>query len=109
RVAHANRDALADAGTIEVAAGLFGAFGVAVGVDDASAFAHRARPPDGGIAYGRAHFEELLRAADGGQLIKHASDGGADDGHIVFAGVSFHLGENFVARRQHRVQVVFDL
>src|SRR5208282_3803189 len=57
---------------------------------------------------GRTHFEDLLRSADGGQLIKHASDGGADDGHIVLAGVSFHLGENFVARRQHRVHVVLD-
>ncbi len=35
--------------------------------------------------------------------MKHASDGGANNGHIVFAGMGFHLGENFIARRQHRV------
>ena len=91
RIADANRHALAYSGPIEVAASLFGVLRISVRVDDASTVPHRARPPDGGIADGRTHFKNLLRAADGGKLIEHPADGRAHDLYIVLARFLFHL------------------
>src|SRR5208337_4411153 len=86
-----------------------GALRIAVGIDDASTLTHRARPPDRGIADGRTHLEDRLRAADNSELIKHACYGGSDDGDVVLARLIFHLGENCVSRRQHGVKIIFDL
>src|SRR5512142_2586567 len=55
-VADPDIDTVADSGTLKVATSFVGVLAVAVGVDNPTAFADGAGPPDGRIADGGAHL-----------------------------------------------------
>src|SRR5581483_3086993 len=108
-VAHQDLHAVADPGAVEIATGLLGIAGIAVGVEDATSFAQGARPPDGGITDGRAHLEHSTSLANPGDLVEEAADSRTYNGYVPLCGLGLHFRQHGIAGRQNGVEVMFDV
>src|SRR5687767_8462030 len=80
RVTLHDADAVAHAGTREVAGGSAGIFRIRVRIVNGSAHSGGTSRPDGGVTNGRAHLEDALRAADADELEENPADNRADNG-----------------------------
>ena len=108
RVTGSDRDLFADSRPLEIAAGLLSFLRIPVGIGHAAIFAHRTRPPDGGIADRGPQLKYRSGFGDHRQLVQYAGDRRPDDRDFVPDGLGLHLGQDFVPRRKQGVEIFID-
>src|SRR5579884_3974564 len=73
---------------------------IAVCIKNLPLWPHRTRQPKRGISDSRSHFKHPPRAGQNRQLIEHAAACRPDNRYFMLAGISLHLAQDRIARRQ---------
>src|SRR5260370_13649939 len=95
-IAHGNVNAILNSSLLEILARFGRVALIAIAVKDFALFADGARPPERGVADGRAHLEHAPRADHSLVLKKHAPYGRAHDRDVPLPGLLLHLAQHSV-------------